>query len=89
MKKTYLNFALLLLAIAAFSQTNSVGNITGKVLESPTKPLEFATVTLHQAMDSLLVKGAITDQEGKFEFEQVKVSVWLIFILLNVTPTEV
>lgn len=43
-------------------------NFSGQLLdESTTEPLEFATVSVFNPVDSTLVKGTITDTEGKFK----------------------
>ncbi len=47
-------------------------NITGSVADGAGKPQEFATVALMKAQDSSLVKGAVTDADGKFEIENVE-----------------
>lgn len=59
--------ALFLCACSAlvFSQ-----KISGNVADAAGQPQGFATVTLHKAQDSSLVKGAICDAEGRFEFEK-------------------
>ena len=68
MKKLLIILALLLSTLTIFAQ----GKISGKVIDASGTPLEFVTVTLHHAKDSALVKGALTDAYGKYEFEQVK-----------------
>jgi iron complex outermembrane recepter protein len=68
MKKLLISLALLLSTLTIFAQ----GKISGRVIDASGAPLEFVTVTLHRAKDSVLVKGALTDAFGKYEFEQVK-----------------
>ncbi len=53
-------------------QLSAQGSLSGRVIDQTGNPLEFVTVTLHRAKDSSLVKGALTDAYGKYEFEQVK-----------------
>ncbi|MCK7553884.1 carboxypeptidase-like regulatory domain-containing protein [Chitinophaga sedimenti] len=63
-----LNMLLLMAtAVPALAQTK----ITGQVNRADQKPVEFATVTLLKAKDSALVKGAVADINGKYEFDQV------------------
>lgn len=66
MKSSYLLplFALLLMASAASAQS-----IRGVIQQPNGKSVEFATVTLHKAADSLLVKGAITGDDGHYEIK--------------------
>jgi hypothetical protein len=53
-------------------QDSSTGKITGQVTDNKNKIVEFATITLLQAKDSSLVKGALADANGTFEFEKIK-----------------
>ena len=61
----------LFLSAALFSQAVSAQKITGRVLLHDGKAAGFATVTLHQANDSALVKGAITGETGNFELRGI------------------
>jgi len=56
-------FFLLFLASA------SAQKITGIVADASGEVQEYATVTLHTATDSAFVKGAVTDERGRFEIE--------------------
>lgn len=57
---------------------NEKGKINGIVTRTDSKPVEFATVTLLRAKDSTLVKGAIADVAGKYEFEGIKEGKYLV-----------
>ena len=63
MKSILFSVFALLLATAVSAQ-----KISGRVLQPDQKPAEFATVTLHNAADSALVKGVITGDNGAYEF---------------------
>jgi iron complex outermembrane recepter protein len=65
---------LCIFLILAFLTLNLIaqGKISGRVIDATGNPLEFVTVTLHRAKDSVLVKGALTDAYGKYEFEDIK-----------------
>ena len=54
----------LLIFISASAQ-----KITGTIADAAGEVQEFATVTLHTAGDSAFVKGAVTDERGRFEIE--------------------
>lgn len=54
------------------------GKVTGTVLKTDNKPVEFATVTLLKVKDSSLVKGAIADIEGKYIFEGIAEGQYLV-----------
>ncbi len=65
--KIGLSLFLLFLGISnLFSQT-----LSGIVTDPTGKPQEFATVLLMRAKDTALVKGAITDKDGRFELEKI------------------
>ncbi len=68
MKKLCILLTLTFLTLNLIAQ----GKISGRVIDATGNPLEFVTVTLHRAKDSVLVKGALTDAYGKYEFEQLK-----------------
>lgn len=69
---------LLSVTNSSFAQTPTKGNVSGAILDENKKPLEFATMMLLQATDSSLVKGAISDVSGKFEFENVATGNYLV-----------
>src|SRR4026208_2498423 len=60
----------ILLSALAFSQ-NKIGKISGIITDESQKPVQSASVSLLRAKDSSLVKIAVTDKEGKYEFEKI------------------
>lgn len=62
----------------AFAQNALPVKINGQVTQVGNKPVEFATVTLLQAKDSTLVKGAVADVNGRYEFENIKQGRYLL-----------
>lgn len=52
--------------------------VSGLLLESGSKPLPFANVLLLQAKDSSLVKGAVTNERGRYSFENMSNDSYLI-----------
>ena len=54
--------------------------IRGKVADSGAKPLEFATVALYSASDSVLKQGAITGANGQFVIEKVNQGSYYIIV---------
>ncbi|MBO9151460.1 TonB-dependent receptor domain-containing protein [Chitinophaga sp. GCM10012297] len=84
------NFMLLILSVLLISNsyngqaqttpdlTDEKGKVTGTVLKTGNKPVEFATVTLLKVKDSSLVKGAIADMEGKYVFEGIAEGQYLV-----------
>lgn len=88
MKKSLLSgilFILLLLSIttqATFAQSNPSGEISGKVVTGDNQPGAFATVTLLKTKDSSLVKGAISDENGKYHFDHISFGNYIISVSL-------
>ena len=68
MKKLCTFIALSLITLHLFAQ----GTISGRIIDQSGQPLEYVTVTLHRAKDSVLVKGALSDANGKYEFTALK-----------------
>lgn len=65
-------------AQAPEGQQSQKGRISGTVIRTDNKPVEFATITLLRVTDSSLVKGAIADVEGKYEFEGIPAGKYLV-----------
>jgi outer membrane receptor protein involved in Fe transport len=59
-------------------QTFGQSQVSGLLLESGSKPLPFANILLLQAKDSSLVKGAVTDEKGRYSFENISNGSYLI-----------
>ncbi|NLR66710.1 TonB-dependent receptor [Chitinophaga varians] len=80
MKSILTAFALTagMVSAAFTSQAQNGPKVAGKVVRAGEQPVEFATITLLKAGDSSLVKGAIADINGKYEFEQIKQGRYLI-----------
>ncbi|MDQ7948139.1 MAG: carboxypeptidase-like regulatory domain-containing protein, partial [Pedobacter sp.] len=70
MKSLSLTLLLFLLNIAAFAHTK-MGTIGGLVVDEQSKPMDYVTVGLFKASDSTLVKTALTNPDGKFEFSNI------------------
>ncbi|TWF32520.1 outer membrane receptor protein involved in Fe transport [Chitinophaga polysaccharea] len=75
-KAIALSVSMLTTALTTIAQ-NAPG-VGGQITQNGNRPVEFATVTLLKAKDSSLVKGAIADINGKYEFEQVKQGQYLV-----------
>ncbi|MGY3087091.1 ferric enterobactin receptor [Hymenobacter sp. UYAg731] len=50
-------------------QAQSRSTLSGTVQNSTGAPVEFATVTLHRAADSVVVKSELSDAQGRFQLE--------------------
>jgi outer membrane receptor protein involved in Fe transport len=65
---------LLCIATAASAQTD----LKGKVVDENNKPVEFATIMILNAADSVMVKGAISNAAGTYVFPQIKEGRYLL-----------
>ncbi|MFZ7106996.1 MAG: carboxypeptidase regulatory-like domain-containing protein, partial [Bacteroidota bacterium] len=70
MRTRLLFFFFLLLSCLAFARTNRT--VSGILHGSDRQPLAYATVMLLNAADSSLVKGAITDEQGAYRFDDLQ-----------------
>ena len=68
MKKLCTFIAISLFTLHLFAQ----GTISGRIIDQSGQPLEYVTITLHRAKDSVLVKGALSDASGKYDFVALK-----------------
>jgi iron complex outermembrane receptor protein len=64
---------LALLFIFAFDLTSTATNIKGFVFDQNKTPLEFINVIVYNATDSSLVKAGVTESNGSFVFENLKI----------------
>ena len=72
-------YGLLFLTLTTASgQTLTRGTVNGQVGTTAGKPLEFTTMMLLKAQDSTLVKGSISDVDGKYAFENVGAGRYLV-----------
>lgn len=71
MKKIILiAFAMIITLYELYSQSYS---IEGIVIDKETdKPLKSASVSVHRKRDSLIIKGDVTDKDGKFKIENIE-----------------
>ncbi len=74
----YLSILTLLTLSTAFAQVLTRGTVKGQVGSVAGKSLEFSTIMLLKAKDSTLVKGAISDVDGKYSIENVGAGNYLI-----------
>lgn len=69
---------MLLTWTATSGQVLTRGAVRGQVGTAAGKPLEFTTLMLLKSTDSTLVKGAISDESGKYAFDNVGVGRYLV-----------
>ena len=71
MRKIYFFCALLITLSTGLIAQNTAGKVSGVVLDNSNKPLSQISVSILKTGDSSLVKVAITNKEGKYEFENI------------------
>ncbi|MCC2545036.1 TonB-dependent receptor [Hymenobacter sp. BT175] len=72
---TFFLLLALLLSSGGYAQT---GTVTGSLRTAGGGPVEFATVTLHRAADSVVVRTEFSDAQGAFKFETVKAGRYIL-----------
>jgi len=69
----------ILLSVITYSQSKTA-KISGAITDESQKPLQSASVSLLRANDSSLVKIAITDKQGQYEFENISEGKYLLSV---------
>ena len=69
----FLFFYLLLFASCLCS-----AQISGITKDNLDKPIEYATVSLFNALDSTIVSGKITDKNGEFEIDKPSIGTYYL-----------
>ncbi|KAA0988755.1 outer membrane beta-barrel family protein [Dyadobacter aurulentus] len=65
------NLTLLIILICAASPAMSQSRVRGKIVEKGDQGAAYATIALVAATDSSVVKGAVSDESGVFEIDNV------------------
>lgn len=86
--KTPLLLSLLLLI--SFNLTAQNISIQGKIIDiADGKPIEYATVSVYAAADSLLINGTVTDEDGRFMLRKLPdVPIYLTSQFLGYRPYQ-
>jgi outer membrane receptor protein involved in Fe transport len=79
MKKTVTLLAAFLIT-GLFAVAQSVGKISGTIQDESSNPLLAATVSLLRAKDSVLVKVAVSDKSGRYDFINIKEGRYLLSV---------
>jgi outer membrane receptor protein involved in Fe transport len=79
MRKTQLIFTFITAIFFCMNvQAQQTGKISGTVKSADDKPIDAATVSLLKSKDSSLVKIAVSDKTGLYEFEKIKTGSYII-----------
>jgi len=71
MRRTFILCSFLFACLVNLSAQSKAGKIFGAVQDATGKPLPSISVSLLKAKDSSLAKMAVTNKEGKYEFENI------------------
>ncbi len=80
MKQKLLLFATLMMLFAFSTKAQNFSKITGQVKDANGNFIMAATVVLHNAKDSQLVKTAVSDKTGNYEILNVKPGTYFIAV---------
>jgi len=64
-------FYVLCVSLTFLTTAINAQKITGVIRDSTQKPVEFATIMLMHSPDSVFIKGAVTEGDGSYVFENV------------------
>ncbi|MFH4969045.1 outer membrane beta-barrel family protein [Gaetbulibacter sp. M240] len=77
MLKAFIQSLILLLPLYHFAQNY---NLTGTAKDTQGSPVAFANVVLYSQDKSEIIKGAVTNEEGFFEFDNLRESTYVLVI---------
>ena len=80
MRKTWLLITACLIGLAGFTQT---GKISGTVQDNSKKSIIGASASLLKAVDSSVLKNALTDKDGKFTFSDIDHGKYLVAVTVS------
>ena len=82
MKRFFTFFLMCAFCTSLFAQSNT-GKIAGTVTDENQKGIDGATVTLLRGSDNKLVKVAVTNKAGAYEFEKIAAGEYVIAITVT------
>lgn len=77
-KRIFICLSILFFLSSRYQQIFAQSTIHGIIKNIEGKPLQFANILLLKPFDSSLVKGVISDENGKYEFYDIKVGKYII-----------
>jgi iron complex outermembrane receptor protein len=70
-KLLYILLLLIAPAVVNAQGAKPTAGITGQLQNEQTKPMDYATVTLLRGKDSSVVKSTLTNDAGKYRFDNI------------------
>jgi iron complex outermembrane recepter protein len=77
------NYFFLLCFFIAFTKMRSQSNISGRVIDSLQTPVPYQPIALLNAKDSIVNKGIITNESGRYSFDNVKPGSYLLKVIAS------
>jgi len=75
-------FAGLLILMVILTDSHAQSKINGKILNTSENPVAYANVLLMSPLDSSLIMGSISEENGHFEFNQLDRTEYLLNVFL-------
>jgi len=79
--KVLFSLLLSLLTMSVIAQSR-IGKVSGQVIDESQKPVEGATVSLLKGKDAALVKVAVSNKQGLYEFEKIAEGDYVISVTI-------
>jgi hypothetical protein len=79
-KKIFAGLFLLLTGLLLPIESISQSRINGKILDNLGNPIAYANVLLLSPMDSVIVKGSVSEENGNFHFDQIDQNSYLLSV---------
>src|SRR5688572_1493720 len=80
MRHLFAFIALVLMFSSTSMAQQTRGNINGVIADGGVKTIESATISLHKAVDSSVVKMAVANKEGKYSFDNIPAGRYFIAV---------
>lgn len=72
---------LCVLFINSFYKINAQFKIIGSIKDTTSAPASYCALALVKSTDSSIVKGSITNENGQYEFDNIKAGKYLIKVI--------
>ena len=79
MKKKYFSLLLILFSAASL-HAKDFPVVSGKVNDSQNQPAAFANVILLNAADSAIIKAALSNEAGEYQFENIEAGKYIVLV---------
>ncbi|MEX2568127.1 MAG: outer membrane beta-barrel family protein, partial [Cyclobacteriaceae bacterium] len=81
-KKKFACLLLLTAGLVLHFESAAQSRINGKIMDNMGNPIAYASVVLLNSMDSLIVKGSVSEENGNFHFDQIAQNNYILSVSL-------